>query len=198
MGYEAVGGQPLDIEKARVLLAQAGFGAGKLSLELIVSAYSDDVIAGEFIAEELRRNLNATVTVRKYEAKTFYSPLLTMGTYSMILNRWTADYPDPDNFYSIFLSGSGNNRVGWKSTEYDDVVLGARGILDSHKRARAYAQAEQLLVDESVIVVPLFYGRNCALVRKGVKGFQPTPTNSYLFKDSRCPRGPSHSPGRDA
>jgi ABC-type oligopeptide transport system substrate-binding subunit len=110
-----------------------------------------------------------------------------MGGFSMILNRWTADFPDPDNFYSTFLGTSGNNRVGFRDPSFDAQVLAARTIIDRHDREKAYEKLHHELVEDNVIAVPLYYGRNCALVRFGIKGFRPTPTNSYLFKDFSLP-----------
>lgn len=173
-----------DPARARKLLEQAGYKEGKvLSLELVAAGYNDDVLTARFIAEELKKNLGVEVRVHTYEAKQFYSPLVSFGGFSMLLNRWTADFLDPDNIFSIFMSSSGNNRVGWKNADYDAKVVAARALLDRGARDKAYAALHRILVDENMVALPLYYGRNCAIVRPGIEGFEPTPTNSYLFKD---------------
>ena len=63
----------------------------------------------------------------------------------------------------------------------------ARTILNKGQREKAYRAIHKRLVEDNVIAVPLYYGRNCALIRYGITGFAPTPTNSYLFKDFSVP-----------
>jgi oligopeptide transport system substrate-binding protein len=187
LGHSEDSGLSYEPRHARELLARAGVNGASLKLDLIVAGYADDVAAAQFVADALAENLGITVRLRKYEGKEFYSPLTTDGGFSMILNRWTADYPDPDNFLSIFLGGSGNNRVGWKNDGYDRGVVAARTIGGAKQRAAAYARLQHQLLEDDVVTLPLYYGRNCALVRPGIKGFTPTPTNSYLFKDFTLP-----------
>lgn len=151
-------------------------------VDLVIASFKDDVIAAEIIQSELKKNLNLVVRIRKLEPKQFYSPLVKLGGFTMILNRWTADYPDPDNFYSIFLSNAGNNRVGWRNGNYDSIVRTARSETSERSREQLYYRAHQILVDEHAIAVPLYYGKNIALIRPTISGFIPTPTNSYLFK----------------
>jgi oligopeptide transport system substrate-binding protein len=184
MGYAKQGGLAYDPKKAHAIMEEAGYYKKALpTLELVVAGYNDEVLAANFIAEELKNNLGLNVQITKYEPKQFYSPMVSFGGFAMLLNRWTADFPDPDNFYSIFLAGAGNNRVGWKNSKYDELVVAARGLSDAKLRAQAYAKANRLLTENDAVAVPLYYGRNCALIRPGIKGFEPTPTNSYLFKD---------------
>lgn len=185
MGFDGKAGLPFDPIKAKVELEASGYFAKHAgqSLDLVVSNYNDEVLTAGFIRDELKRHLGLEVRIQTYEPKQFYSPLVTFGGFAMILNRWTADFPDPDNFFSIFLSKAGNNRVSWKNSTYDQNVIAARTITDSKKREKLYFEIQRQLIHDEVIAVPLFYGRNCALIRYGVTGFEPTPTNSYLFKD---------------
>ncbi len=188
MGYSRDAGFVFEPARARELLAKTGLGnLGETELELVVAGYNDDVLTANFIAEELKKYLGLKIKIHKLEPKQFYSPTVTLGGFALLLNRWTADFPDPDNFYSIFLSGSGNNRVGWKDADYDTAVTAARTIINRGERETAYRVIHKRLVEDNVIAVPLYYGRNCALVRYGIKGFAPTPTNSYLFKDFSVP-----------
>ena len=188
MGYSPDAGFVFEPARARELLEKSGFSnLRSTELELIVAGYNDDVLTANFIAEELHKYLGLNIKIQKLEPKQFYSPAVTLGGFAMLLNRWTADFPDPDNFFSIFLSQSGNNRVGWKDAAYDEAVTAARTITNTGKREKAYRAVHKQLVEDGVIAVPLYYGRNCALVRYGIKGFAPTPTNSYLFKDFSLP-----------
>lgn len=192
MSYSKNAGLKFDLAAARKLLNDAGFSSGRkdepaglktLTLDLITVGFTDETIVAKFIAEELKAAFGAEVNVVVLAPKQFYSPTVSLGGFSLLLNRWTADYLDADNFYSIFLSNAGNNRVGWKNAAYDEHVKKARSLTSSKEREKAYNAAQNILLKDDVIAVPLYYGQNGALVRLKVTGFKPTPTNSYLFKD---------------
>lgn len=153
------------------------------ALEMVAPAFDDFMRVGDFLKAEFKKNLGIDVKVSTFEPKRFYSSAVNFGGYHMILTHWTADYPDPDNFFSIFLSNVGNNRVSWKNAQYDALILKARTLNKNSMRAPLYAKAQKLLLQDQAITLPLYYGTNHALVRKDITGFQPTPTNSFLFKD---------------
>lgn len=187
LSYSKDFGLPYDPGRARKLLVNSGFAGKPIRLELVTLSYTDEALAGKFIAENLRKNLGVEVNVSVYDPKQYYSPAVNFSGFTLLVGRWTADYPDPDNFLSIFLSGAGNNRVSWKNARYDELVKQARSLTTPKDREKLYRQAQKLLIDEEVIAVPLYYGKSGALVRPTVKGFRPTPTNSYLFKDFSLP-----------
>jgi ABC-type oligopeptide transport system substrate-binding subunit len=143
------------------------------------------VILAQFIQGELKRNLNLNVRIHILEPKRYYSPQLKHSDYAMQINFWGADYPDPDNFYSIFLSGSGLNRYHWSDAKYDELVVGARSLADAKARERAYAQGEKILLEDSVATIPLFYGRISGLIRGKVRNFAPGSMDWWVFKDLR-------------
>ena len=101
----------------------------------------------------------------------------------MQINFWGADFPDADNFYSIWLANSGLNRYGWKNAKYDELVVGARSLADRAGRERAYLKAQKILLEEQPATVPLYYGRISGLVRTTVKGFAPGPMDWWAFKE---------------
>lgn len=172
-----------DVRKAQLLLKESPQKKANLTLDLVTVEYTDEIMVAQFIQSELKKNLGLTVRIHTYSPKQFYSPLVSLSGFSMILNRWTADYPDADNFYSIFLSHSGNNRVRWKNPKYDELILTARSLAGQREREKLYIQAHHILTQTEAVALPLYYGKNGALVRPTIEGFRPTPTNSYLFKD---------------
>lgn len=184
LGHDKHAGLGFSIKLAKANLKKAKQELGEISpIELVAPAFDDFVLVGEFLRRELQKNLGLEIKVSTFEPKRFYSSAVNFGGYHMILTHWTADYPDPDNFFSIFLSTAGNNRVSWKDAKYDELVLKARSSQDTKTRLRQYKQIQKMLIEEEAIAHPLYYGKNHALVRKSIKGFQPTATNSYLFKD---------------
>ncbi len=98
------------------------------------------------------------------------------------MGSWVADYPDPDNFMSLFLSSSGNNRAQWKNQQYEDRVLEARNLTDSAARLRAYTETQKLLLETDAVIVPLYYETILALVRSRVQGLEINPLNNLLLR----------------
>ena len=65
--------------------------------------------------------------------------------------------PDPDNFlYSLFASESPTNFMKFQDKNVDQLLLGARGIIDPVERAKMYHKIEALVM-ESAPLIPLFY-----------------------------------------
>jgi oligopeptide transport system substrate-binding protein len=67
------------------------------------------------------------------------------------------DYNDPNTFIDCFVSGTGNNRTGWSSKEYDDLVAAAALEPDSAKRLLILQRAEDILLHQGTPICPLFY-----------------------------------------
>ena len=57
----------------------------------------------------------------------------------------------------MFLTGGGNNRTGWSSSEYDKLIAEASREVDPAKRLGILRQAEDLLVQQAVPVAPIYY-----------------------------------------
>jgi len=71
---------------------------------------------------------------------------------------WCQDYPDADNFArGVFRSDSGNNHTRWANEEYDQLVDQAARETDEQKRKELYIQAEQILIEEETVIIPLYW-----------------------------------------
>jgi oligopeptide transport system substrate-binding protein len=157
-GYEGAEGLPYDPAAARRLLAEAGFPDGK-GFPLANYLYSKSDL-NEAIAVELqnmwREALGVNVNLVRQEWKVYLNSL-SLVDYDIARSSWVGDYPDPNTFLDMFLTGGGNNRTGWSSPEYDGLIAGAAGELDPSKRFGILREAEDLLVRRSVPVFPIYY-----------------------------------------
>jgi oligopeptide transport system substrate-binding protein len=57
----------------------------------------------------------------------------------------------------MYMSGSGNNRTGWKSARYDQLIRDANREGDLKRRAALFREAETLLIAEDVAIVPVYF-----------------------------------------
>ena len=119
------------------------------------------------------------MSLQPFDHKT-YRAQLDLHTYPLFEGSWSADYPDPDNFLSIFMSDAGNNRSNWKNAKYDNLINSARTLRDSKVREKIYHQAQKILLEDDAVILPLYYEPNMALVRPRVTGLELNPLN-YLF-----------------
>jgi oligopeptide transport system substrate-binding protein len=161
--YEAPEGLPYDPAAGRKLLAEAGFPEGRgfpvVQYTFFSSAGGAAKMQGK-VAIELQQmwkeNLGVTIELRQIERKIFYSAQSRLD-FDMTASSWVGDYNDPNTFLDLYMSNSGNNRTGWKSTRYDNLIRQANRQLDPRARVTMLQQAEHLLVAEEVPVVPLFF-----------------------------------------
>jgi oligopeptide transport system substrate-binding protein len=82
---------------------------------------------------------------------------LSLLDYDIARSSWVGDYPDPNTFLDMFLTGGGNNRTGWSNTEYDHLISQAAMESQPGKRMDLLRQAEDLLVQKCIPVCPIYY-----------------------------------------
>lgn len=180
LGYSKKIGLSYSPAAARKELVKSGIDASQpIEMDMILANWEKNLTLAQFIQGQLKKNLGITVNLQPFDHKTFRAQL-DLKVYGSYLNSWSGDYPDPDNFVSVFLGGVGNNRTGWKNTQYDQLVVSARSEQNSKVREKKYTEAQKILLEEDAVVVPLFYEPNIALIQKRVKGLELNPLN-YLF-----------------
>jgi oligopeptide transport system substrate-binding protein len=157
-GYHSPPGLAYDPEKARELLAEAGFPGGQ-DFPPMEYMYNNTGKNHERIAVELRamwgRELGVSVNLRKLESKV-YLRAQALREYDACRSSWIGDYSDPNTFLEVFLSDSGNNRTGWKEPRYDKLLRQANGEPDPVRREELLRSAESILIREAVPIIPLY------------------------------------------
>jgi len=144
--------------EARRLLAEAGYPEGK-GLPPIVLGYNTDEekkLVAEAIQSMWQTNLGVVVSIENQEWKVFLKKLEN-DPFPVFRSGWGADYPDPDNFMKLFTSNSGNNHGRWKNHRYDQLLDRAARELDAKKRGQLYDEAQKILTEVDVAIVPLYW-----------------------------------------
>ncbi len=91
---------------------------------------------------------------------------------------WFADYPTYDNFmYDLYHGESlGGNNHGFISEEFDAIVDEAKQTTDPDAQAELFQQAEQILLNEEVGVIPInWYLGDYAYNPEALGDFHQTP-----------------------
>jgi peptide/nickel transport system substrate-binding protein len=100
------------------------------------------------------------------------------STASFFRGSWIADYPDAENYLSVFYSKNPAppNYTRYKSTAFDAVFEKAITETNDSIRYKLYQQADQIMMDDAP-VVPLCYDKVVRLVQPNVSGFPPNALN---------------------
>lgn len=100
------------------------------------------------------------------------------GKFSFFRANWGADYPDAENFLSLYYSKNfapeGPNYAHYKNDEFDALYLSAFKVSDEKEREKIYRKMDGLMM-ESAPIVPLFYDQTSIFLQKNVKGFTMSP-----------------------
>ncbi len=171
----------LDPERARSLLAQAGYGPQRpLGLDLaILQSSQTHRLEAVVLQDELRR-IGVDVRVHAYLGNVFDAPpseggILTRGRYDLALYGWFAgmDPDDSGQFSCDQRPPDGYDHSFYCSAAMDAAQRDALRPSDEPARKRAYARIEALLLRD----VPIdFLGSPVALsaLSDRIGGFSPT------------------------
>jgi oligopeptide transport system substrate-binding protein len=159
--------------EARRLLREAGYSDGK-GLPRVVLAYNteeDHKLVAEAVQSMWQRNLGVLVSLDNQEWKVYLKKLQNDPPHVFRLG-WGADYPDPDNFMKLFTANSGNNNTRWKNPRYDQLLELAARELDVKKRIKLYDEAQTILVETELPIIPLFWSSESTLLNPRFTGLE--------------------------
>ncbi len=181
-----VKGYYYDPAKTRRLLAEAGFpdGQGLPVIKLLtVPIYSD--LAG-FIVKQLEES-GIPVQVDVVQK----SLLLELTSNSRVLffrGSWIADYPDAENYLSVFYSKNPAppNYTRYKNPGFDALFEKALAETNDTLRYKLYQQADQVMINDAP-VVPLWYDESIHFIQPNIKGLESNSLNllelRYTYKN---------------
>ncbi len=190
-GYPSVRAVEYDPEKARRLLAEAGFSdangeydAGKFPIEDVAITYNtsdSNKYVAEIIQSQWKKNLDLTIPLRNMETKTFLNLTAKLEYKGFARFGYSSDYIDPYSLLSIFSTDTGDNGTGWLDERYIRIIDAANRTLDQTRRHQMLAEAETLLLNEQPII-PITTSSTNWLKKPYVKGMYPNPMTLHPWK----------------
>lgn len=176
-------GYDFDIEKARKLVAdyKKQTGDSKPNIQMSTSASYLDI--AEYLQREWQKiGLNVEVDVNPPSTLT---QSISTGKVSFFKASWIADYPDAENYLSLFYSKNfspgGPNYTHFKNEKFDRLYEAAFLETNDTKRQELYKQMDALMIEEAP-VIPLFYDKASRFARSNVSGLGINPLNLLVLK----------------
>ena len=108
------------------------------------------------------------------------------GKLQLFRASWIADYPDAENYLSLFysknFSPSGPNYTHFKNKKFDSLYNQALSLTVDSLRNVKYREME-ILAMETFPVIPLYYDQVVRFVQKNIKGMEINPINLLILKN---------------
>ncbi|TDX59047.1 ABC transporter substrate-binding protein [Orenia marismortui] len=178
-------GYEYDLEKAKQLLAEAGYPDGLPgTYELSYNTAKAHQRISEAVQASLKK-IGINVELMSMDWGT-YIQKVDNGNTEIFRMAWIADYPDADNFLHVLFHsdnfGSGGNYSFYKNEEIDKMLDKARAMKPGQKRIELYQEIEKRIMDDAPWV-PVYYYTTPLLVKPFVHNYVMTGQDELSFTD---------------
>ena len=187
---DSIKGYTLNIDSAKYFLAKAGFANGKGFPEIVLQLNSDGERKSNVAIEvqkQLKEHLNINVKLEIIPNAQLVDNMLG-GKSNFYLKGWSADFPSPENFLSLFYGKdvpkdpkavSYPNFMRYKNPQFDKYFEEALQAKTTEEANKKFLKAEQILMSDAPFIV-LWYDEGYRLVQSYVKNF---PNNPMQIRD---------------
>ena len=176
---ETIGYNP---EKAKALLAEAGYENGGIDLKVTTSGSETNTQIMTIVQAQLKE-IGINLTLEQLEWGTYLN-ITANGESDLFYMGWSNSSADGDYGMSALLHselmGAGGNRSFYKNEQLDKLLGLGQGELDESVRKGYYAEAMDI-VNEEVPIYPFNFSLANAGYRSEVKGYEQSPLNNPNF-----------------
>jgi peptide/nickel transport system substrate-binding protein len=180
---QKVKGYTYNPEKARQLLAEAGFpnGDGLPEIMLTTTVGYRDLI--EYVQGQLEQiGIKTRVEITQGAS---LRELVSKNGVNFFYGSWIADYPDGEDYLSLFYSKNripwGPNYTGFSNKQFDALFEQAYHEPDDAKRYALYQQMDNLVMQKSPVVI-LYYDKLVNLYQNNITGYSKNALNLLVLK----------------
>lgn len=183
-GWKEIQPYEFNPEKAKELLAESGFAKSRDFDEIVLGYNSENEIykaTAEFIADQLRKNLNFTVSVQALEWNDFVSKRRD-NAFDMARGGWQSSLNEPTGFLLQLVSTDQENAGRYNNPAFDSILRSAARSPVNAERYALLHQAEYIAIVEDAAILPLYFEKSYQLINTDMwQGWYANPADIHTF-----------------
>ena len=183
--YDGMEGFDYNPEKAKELLAQAGYPEG-FEFTLYITG-SERVLSSQLLQADFNA-IGVTMEIEQFESSALFDAV-NNGRHQAYILTWSNNTGDPHNSVNnVFHSsnhGATGNRMWYTNEKVDELIEQGAMEFDNEKRMEIYKEIQEIVVDDAVWI-PLYYKTVNVGVKAGVKGVVVDPGSFHYYADAYC------------
>jgi oligopeptide transport system substrate-binding protein len=146
------------IDEAKRLLAEAGYpDPGRfMTVEILFNKDGGHDLVAQAVQRDWQKYLGVPVTLAMKEVKVFRDDLKKQN-FMVSRAGWYGDYGDPTTFLDLSRKDDGNNDRKYYSERYESLLDRAKLERDPEARMDLLEEAERIIMEEDLPMVPLFH-----------------------------------------
>jgi len=176
---------PYDPQKARQLLAQAGYPDG-----FATTVYSHNVDPWPKVVQSIQNDLSqigVRADVKLLDRATYWTLIGKPGACPMGLNDWWMDFPDPSDFIVPLWSRSsaieeGTNPSFFWDPKVEQLLAEAQANTDEAARILQFVEMQKLIMEQAP-GVPLYQPKVTSMHTADLGGFYLHPVWIFSYPD---------------
>lgn len=183
-------GYPLDLKKAKALLAKAGLAEG-FSTTIWTRPSGSLLNPNPSLGAQMLQADLAKIGIKAEIRVIEWGELIRRakaGEHDLLFMGWAGDNGDPDNFLSPLLScdavKSGENYARWCNPKFQELISRAREVIDNDERARLYNEALKVYDDEQPWI-SMAHPKMFTAMRDNVEGYVINPLTNNNFATTK-------------
>ncbi len=171
-----VEGYPYNPEKAKELLAEAGYpnGGGLSEITLYYFATADD--APQAAVQAQLADIGVNIKLQKEDNATYWDHI-GEDDVLFFLSGWSSDFADPSEVFNYLLYKERDD-TKYDNPEVDALIEEAQRTVDPEERNAIYLKAHKLILEDCPWIVS-GYSKVSYLQKSYVKDFLVSPAGTY-------------------
>lgn len=140
-----------DIDKAKELLAEAGYPDGFTFTIKVPSNYTPHIDTAEVIVEELEA-IGVTAQIKKIEWNTWLEDVYNNKDYEATIVGFDASTLNASSLLYRYTSDAHNNMFNYSNADYDAAYAAAQATVDDDEQVMYYKECEKILSETAAAI----------------------------------------------
>ena len=140
-----------DFDKAKELLAEAGYPDGFSFTITVPSNYQQHIDTAQVLVEQLK-NIGVTAEIELVEWETWVSEAYTNRNFEATVVGVDASSLTASALLSRFVSDAPNNFINFSNADYDAAYARAEAAVDDEEKTEGFKECERLLAEHAANV----------------------------------------------